>query len=105
MDFYHDLPDALRPPCRGGLPEEAYVYRPGDVRVTRDRNIRSSVGRAELFGENTLLAPVMDPRGVILEVKYTGFLPGHIMNLVQQSESVRQAASKYSVCRMSALTN
>lgn len=94
----------LRPRVVVDYVREAYVYRPGDVRVTLDRNVRSSVGRADLFGGDTLLAPVLDPRGVILEIKYTGFLPGHIQDLMRRSAGVRQAASKYTMSRMSALT-
>jgi hypothetical protein len=79
---------------------EAYVYEPGSVRVTFDRGVKASVGRPDLLNPNTIYAPAGE--GVILEVKYTGFLPGAIAGLVQQDCGLRQAASKYTMCRMSA---
>ena len=79
---------------------EAYVYEPGNVRVTLDRKVRASVGRPDLLDSGATYAPAAE--GVILEVKYTGFLPGTIAALVQQDSSLRQAASKYTMCRMSA---
>jgi len=90
----------LKPRVVVDYTREAYVYEPGCVRVTFDRGVKASVGNPDLLDPNALFAPAGD--GVILEVKYTGFLPGPIAGLVQQDCGLRQAASKYTMCRMSA---
>lgn len=90
----------LKPKVVVDYTREAYVYEPGNVRVTFDRSVKASVGRPDLFDPNAIYAPATD--GVILEVKYTGFLPEPIAHLVQQGCGLRQAASKYTMCRMSA---
>jgi hypothetical protein len=90
----------LKPKVVVDYTREAYVYEPGSVRVTFDRGVRASVGQPDLLDPHTIYAPAGE--GVILEVKYTGFLPGPIAGLVQQDCGLRQAASKYTMCRMSA---
>ena len=90
----------LKPKVVVDYTREAYVYEPGSVRVTFDRGVKASVGRPNLLAPNAIYAPATE--GVILEVKYTGFLPGTIAGLVQQDCGLRQAASKYTMCRMSA---
>jgi len=88
----------LRPRVVVDYEREAYVYEPGRVRITLDRQVRASVGRAALFDPFALLTPANG--GVtILEVKYSGFLPRHIAAIIQ-SDGLRQAASKYTLCRM-----
>lgn len=90
----------LKPKVVVDYVREAYVYEPGNVRVTFDRGVKASVGRPDLLNQKATYAPAAD--GVILEIKYTGFLPGAIAALVQQDCGLRQAASKYTMCRLSA---
>lgn len=90
----------LKPKVVVDYTREAHVYEPGSVRITFDRSVKASVGRPDLFDRQAVYMPAAD--GVILDVKYTGFLPGHIAGLVQQDCGLRQAASKYTMYRMSA---
>ena len=90
----------LRPRVLVSYLREPYVYRPGNVRVTFDSGIRTS-----LYARRFLTAPQPDisaldtPGQVILEVKYDAFLP-EIISLLLQSEGIRQQAfSKYGACR------
>ncbi len=90
----------LKPRVVVDYSREAYVYEPGSVRITFDRDVRASVGGADLLDAEAVFAPASE--GVILEVKYTGFLPGPIAALLQQGCTLRQSASKYTMCRMCA---
>jgi len=101
LDLYTSIQTRLlRPKVIVDYMREAYVYGPGNVRITLDRHVRSSIGNVDLFRSDGMFAPAMDTRDIILEVKYTGFLPRHIAEMVQQSHSLRQSASKYTMCRL-----
>jgi hypothetical protein len=91
----------LRPRVIVDYTREAYVYEPGIVRVTMDRSVRAAMGTIDLFSEKAVYAPAFGPGDVILEIKYTGFLPGPIAALTQCA-AIRQSASKYSQCRLAA---
>jgi hypothetical protein len=91
----------LRPRVIVDYIREAYIYEPGNVRVTMDRGVRAAVGTVDLFSGDAAYAPAFGPGDVILEIKYTGFLPGPIAALTQCA-AVRQSASKYSQCRLAA---
>ena len=90
----------LRPKVLVSYVREPYVYAPGNVRVTFDSRLRST-----LFHQGFLedLIPDIrvsdDPGTVIMEVKFDAFLP-EIIQMLLQSEAVRQQAySKYVACR------
>ena len=73
---------------------EAFVYGPGNVRITLDRHVKSSVRNVDLFNPHAIYAPAVETRHIILEVKFTGFLPTHIAHMIQHGNSMRQSASK-----------
>lgn len=78
---------------------KAYVYEPGNVRITLDRNIRAS-GSIEDFSEGRM--PCFDYlRGEdqILEVKYDEFLPGFLAGLLESGDMNQTSYSKYKLCR------
>lgn len=78
---------------------EPFVYEAGNVRVTLDNQIRTSIYNKNLFDENSLSIIVPDNQ-IILEVKYDAFLPEIIENLVQLRDRREGAYSKYAACRM-----
>ena len=79
---------------------EPYIYRAGNVRITFDSDIRTT-----LFHRDFLEGKVADidtaeaPRDMILEVKYDAFLPEMIQRLVQINTLRQTAFSKYEACR------
>ena len=90
----------LRPRVKVSYLREPFVYSPGNVRVTIDSDIRTSMYHTFLSG---LLSVDMDalqePGHMILEVKYDGYLP-EIIALLLQTGNLRQSSfSKYGVCR------
>ncbi|MBN1624579.1 MAG: polyphosphate polymerase domain-containing protein [Clostridia bacterium] len=88
----------LKPKVVVEYDREAYIFEPGNVRITFDSNIRSSVGKMDILEKNTITAPVTRDSETIMEIKYTGFLPGFIKNIIKINSS-QQAFSKYAACR------
>lgn len=76
---------------------EAFLYEPGNVRITLDRNLRTGLASREFLNPDVFHAPVSD--GVtVLEVKYDEFLP-EIVKMAVQINRQASAYSKYAVCR------
>lgn len=88
----------LKPKVVVEYEREAYIYEPGNVRITFDSNIRSSVGKMDILEKNSITAPVTRSRDTIMEVKYTGFIPSLIKKIININ-SGQQAFSKYVACR------
>lgn len=76
---------------------EPYVYAPGNVRVTFDSDIRTSLFHRDLLSGAGIAAA--SPEHCILEVKYDAFLPDIILCLLQETGIRQQAFSKYAACR------
>ena len=79
---------------------EPYIYRAGNVRVTFDSEVRTSLFRQEfLTGKTDDISATDTPKDRILEVKYDAFLPGIIQDIIQVPGIRQQAFSKYGACR------
>ena len=77
---------------------EAFLYAPGNVRITIDRNLRTGLNSLDFLNPKLHHAPVSDGIAV-LEVKYDEFLPEIIKMAVQIPNRKASAYSKYAVCR------
>lgn len=76
---------------------EPYIYAAGNVRVTFDSQIRTSLFHREFLEQKVQdISAVQD---MILEVKYDEYLPDIISCLIQTEGIRQQAFSKYGVCR------
>lgn len=90
----------LRPRVTVSYVREPYIYAAGNVRVTFDSAIRTS-----LFHRDFLTKQVEDisatetPQDRIMEVKYDAFIPEIIQDLIQVRGLRQQAFSKYGACR------
>lgn len=90
----------LRPRVLVSYEREAYVYAVGNVRVTLDSKIRSTLFHCRFLEETVADISVSDgPDDVILEVKFDAFLPDVIRSLLQTGDIRQQAYSKYGACR------
>lgn len=77
---------------------EAFLYEPGNVRITLDRNLRSGGASLDFLNPELGHIPVSD--GVtVLEVKYDEFLPEIVRMTLQGPDTRACAYSKYAVCR------
>lgn len=90
----------LRPRVLVSYRREPFVYAPGNVRVTFDFDVRTTLyQRKSLEADRFGVSASDSPGDIIMEVKYDDFLPRVISDLIQ-SEGVRQQAfSKYAACR------
>lgn len=90
----------LRPRVLVSYVREPYIYRAGNVRVTFDSHIRTSLFERD-FAAGTLpdISATDAPGDTILEVKFDAFLPEVIRGLLQVGTLRQQAFSKYGACR------
>lgn len=76
-----------------------YVYPVGNVRITLDRNIRSSNDFDHFFDENLATRPILPQGRHLLEVKYDELLPEFIKECLELGELRRTSFSKFYLCR------
>ena len=90
----------LKPRVLVSYVREPYIFKPGNVRVTFDSRIRTTLYNQEFLTEQVSDISATDtPQDMILEVKYDAFLPEIIRDLIQVNNIRQQAFSKYGVCR------
>lgn len=90
----------LRPRVLVSYVREPYIYGPGNVRVTFDADLRTSLfRRPETAGAASDICAADRTGDVILEVKYDAFLPEVIAQLLQTGQLRRDSYSKYGACR------
>ncbi|MDO5294277.1 MAG: polyphosphate polymerase domain-containing protein [bacterium] len=98
-DFYVEcVINHMRPKVIVDYDREPYVYAAGDVRITFDSHIRAGVFKEDMFDPNLPTIEVLEPGQLIMEVKYTEFLPYVIRDLLPTADSAYMAASKYVMC-------
>ena len=98
-ELYHKLRGTmLRPRTVVCYDREAFLYAPGNVRVTLDRNLRTCGDSAGFLSPAGFPLKPLD--GVtVLEVKYDAFLPDLVRLAVQTPDRQAGACSKYALCR------
>lgn len=90
----------LRPRVLVSYTREAYIYSPGNVRVTFDSDIRTTLWHQEFLEKQVKdISAAETPGQIILEVKYDDFLPEIIQDIIQTERVRQQAFSKYCACR------
>ena len=87
----------LRPRTVVDYLREPFVFLPGNVRVTLDRDIRGTGFRPDILEQPLFTFP--SGGDVLLEVKYDEFLPDLIRDLVQLHSRNAGAFSKYAAVR------
>lgn len=95
-EFYAKLRRGLAPKTVVRYTREAFLYAPGNVRVTLDGDIRA--GAPERFLIPQKLLPALGGL-VVVEVKYDAFLPEIVKLAVQVPNRQGTACSKYALCR------
>ena len=76
-----------------------FVYRNGNVRITFDRNVRSSCDLKSFTNEKINARPIMPVGQQLLEVKFDEFLPDHIYRAIAMNSLHLETYSKYYLCR------
>lgn len=88
----------LRPKVIVAYERKAYVFEPGNTRITFDRNIRAS-NRVERFGRADIFYDFLREQDAVLEVKYDEFIPDFLVQLLELGNMQQSAFSKYQMCR------
>lgn len=90
----------LKPKTLVDYKREPFIYKPGNVRITIDQDIRTGLYANDLFNLETPMIHTDTQDTIILEVKYDDFIPEIITDIVQLESRRSGAFSKYAVCRM-----
>lgn len=91
--------DNLKPNVIVAYERTPFVYAPGNVRITFDRNIGSTTNISGFFDPYLPLRPVLPTGKHILEVKYDAFLPDFLYEVMNLGSLTQTAFSKYYLCR------
>jgi len=91
----------LRPVVLVDYLREAYVHPVGDVRVTFDIGLQTSLGPVSFFDTKSSTVSVNEEPGVILEVKFNDVLPEIVRGLFFEKIRPRSAIGKFTMCRCS----
>lgn len=90
----------LRPRVLVSYTREPYIYAAGNVRITFDWNVRTTMYHQKFLEEKVYdVEAVQCPGEMIMEVKYDAFLPRVIQDLIQMDGVRQQSFSKYGACR------
>ena len=98
-EFYYEcVSRVLRPKVIVDYVREPWILREGDVRITFDRDVCAAVGSWDIFDSALPAISVLESGKLVLEVKFTGFLPGGVRRLLPLSGQEFTALSKYAAC-------
>ena len=97
--FYMEhLQNRLHPSVIVDYDRIPFVYPYGNVRITFDSDVRAGVFVDDLFDTNLPVMQVMERDKLILEVKYTEYLPELVRCMLPVADSAYIAYSKYTMC-------
>ena len=90
----------LKPRVLVSYLREPYIYNAGNVRVTFDSEIRTTLYDQEFLKKDVKdISATETPEYMLLEIKYDEYLPNIIRDIVQMKGARQQAFSKYGACR------
>ena len=89
----------MRPKTIVDYTREPFIYRPGNVRVTFDYDIRTGLSCTDFLNSESVTIPAGDAP-ILMEVKWDDFLPTIIRDIVQMPGRRAAAFSKYAQCRI-----
>ena len=91
----------LRPKVLVSYTREPYIYTAGNVRITFDWNVRTTMYHQKFLEKKVYDTGAMGyPGEMIMEVKFDEFLPRVIQDIIQMGGIRQQSFSKYAACRM-----
>jgi len=89
----------LRPKVIVEYEREAYVVDEGNVRLTFDKQLRSSINGLDLFDPAVVYSAALPEELMVFEIKFDDFIPKHIRALINGQPMQRYAVSKYVICK------
>lgn len=97
--YYKISTCGLKPKTIISYKREPFIYTPGNVRITLDYNIKTSIRNTDFLNNNASLVPVQNSP-IVLEVKWDEYLPTIIKDAVALSGRRASAISKYALGRI-----
>ena len=88
----------LRPRVIVDYEREPWILDAGTVRVTFDMDVRAAVDGFDIFDRTLPTLPVLEPGKLVMEVKFTEFLPQIVRDILPGKAQEITAASKYVLC-------
>ncbi|MCA9392163.1 polyphosphate polymerase domain-containing protein [candidate division WWE3 bacterium] len=79
---------------------DAYMLDFNNIRVTFDKNLRSTTSNFDLFNPNLPTHPLQFDQVVIMEIKFDNFLPPWFLKIIHAERFTQSAVSKYCLARM-----
>ncbi len=89
----------MRPKTIVDYTREPFIFRPGNVRVTLDYDIRTGLHRTDFLNPNAVTVPAGDAP-ILMEVKWDEYLPSIIRDVVSVPDRRVGSFSKYAQCRV-----
>ena len=78
---------------------QAFIAKENKIRVTFDHHITATESCYDIFSPQLLQNSVLDPYSVVLEVKFNGFLPSYIKDILRSCNEFEISVGKYSLSR------
>lgn len=98
-EFYVEyMSNVLRPRVIVDYEREPWILDAGTVRITFDMNVRAAVDGFDIFDRTLPTLPVLEPGKLVMEVKFTEFLPQIVRDILPGKAQEITAASKYVLC-------
>lgn len=99
-DFFTSVcASGLKPSVIVDYMREPYICQAGNVRITLDSKLCVCYNTFDMFDENALYYPVFSTGEAVLEVKYDGFLPPYIKDLLSGLPLMQESVSKFILCK------
>lgn len=98
-EFYVECTsNVLRPAVIVDYDREPYILDAGTVRITFDEHVRTPLGGLNPFDFSLPTIETLEEGMLIMEVKYTEYLPEFIRLLLPSEGCIHTQASKYVLC-------
>lgn len=78
----------------------AFTFPYGNVRITLDKNLKTSIYNIDPFKNKLDLINVLEVATSILEIKYDNYLPEFVKEVLQIGNKRQISISKYLLCRI-----
>lgn len=97
--FYYECTSSfMRPKVYVDYEREPYIMDAGDVRITFDSNVRGAYPGFGITEKDIPFQYVLEPGKLIMEVKFTEFLPKLVKDILPARALELSAVSKYTLC-------
>jgi hypothetical protein len=99
MGFYYECTtNVMRPRIIVDYEREPYTMEAGDVRITFDKNLRAGADGFNIFDSKIPTVEIMRPNFLVMEVKFTEFLPSIVRDILPSAAANYMSVSKYILC-------